>query len=110
MVRSVPGPDWSPLAIPGCRNVDGKVLMGQEELTVAMLRFSADATIHEHEADHEIEVVCLEGGGFTSVDGIEALIREGETVHWPARHPHRLWTRGFPMVTLMIEHPGEYRP
>jgi quercetin dioxygenase-like cupin family protein len=102
--------EWSPLPLEGCRNVDAKVLVSQNELTVAMLRFSAAATIHEHEADHETEVVCLEGSGFTSIDGIAAPIKAGETVHWPRGHPHRLWTEDVPMLALMIEHPPPYRP
>ena len=108
-VRPVPRAEWSLLNAPGCRNVDGKVLVAETEVTVAMLRFSPDATIEEHEADHGTEVVCLEGNGFTSVDGLAAEIHTGESVHWPARRPHRLWTEGSLMVTLMVEHPRPYK-
>jgi quercetin dioxygenase-like cupin family protein len=108
-VLAVPRAEWSPLNAPGCRNVEGKVLVAETEVTVAMLRFSPDATIEEHEAEHETEVVCLEGNGFTSVDGITAEIHSGERVHWPARRPHRLWTEGSVMVALMVEHPRPYK-
>jgi quercetin dioxygenase-like cupin family protein len=108
-VQPVPRADWSPLNAPGCRNVDGKVLVAETEVTVAMLRFGLDATIEEQEADHETEVVCLEGNGFTSVDRLAAEIHTGERVHWPARHPHRLWTEGSLMVALMVEHSRPYK-
>ncbi|HVD01060.1 MAG TPA: cupin domain-containing protein [Candidatus Dormibacteraeota bacterium] len=109
-VLPVPRGEWTPLNAPGCRNVEGRVFVAESELSVAMLRFGPDATINEHQADHETEVVCLEGSGFTSVAGREAEIRAGQRVNWPAQRPHRLWTAGSPMVTLMVEHPRQYRP
>jgi quercetin dioxygenase-like cupin family protein len=77
-VRPVPRAEWSPLDAPGCRNVDAKVLVAETEVTVAMLRFAPDGTIEEHEADHETEVVCLEGNGHTSIDGQAAEMHTGE--------------------------------
>ena len=105
-VTQVPRPDWSPLPYDGCEGVDGKVLFVEKDLSVAMLRFSKDATIHEHPADHDTDVVCLEGCGKTSVGGEEAQIRAGERVRWPANENHRLWTAGEEMLTLMIERPA----
>ena len=103
-VRPVPRPDWSPLPHEGCINVVGKVLLSQPHLHLALLRFEPHGTIHEHAADIEIDVVCLEGAGLTSVGGAPAPIRAGETVRWPAGIPHRLWTTDGEMVTLMVEH------
>src|SRR5258708_3863755 len=108
-VRPLPRPEWTRLNAPGSRNVDGKVLVHETDVTVAMLRFGPDATIEEHSADHETEVACLEGNGFTSVDGLAAELHAGESVHWPAHRPHRLWTESSLMVTLMVEHPRPYR-
>ena len=108
-VRPVPRAEWTPLLVEGTRGVEGKVLVSAAELTVAMLRFSPDATLPEHEADHETEVICLEGNGFVSQDGLPAEIHKGESVHWPAGRPHRLWTESSVMLTLMVEHPEPYR-
>jgi quercetin dioxygenase-like cupin family protein len=69
-----------------------------------MLRFAPGGTIHEHPADIDIDVVCLEGSGFTSVDGEAAPLAAGQKVRWPAGHPHRLWTEDSPLTTLMVEH------
>jgi quercetin dioxygenase-like cupin family protein len=101
-----PRPEWSPLPYEGCVGVDGKVLVREDDFFVAMLRFQPDATIHEHPGPNDTVVVCLEGGGFTSVAGESAPIREGEKVFWPRGVPHRLWTDESTMKTLMIEgHP-----
>lgn len=103
-VISVPRPAWSPLPFEGCRDVEGKVFLAQERLTLAMLRFSKDATIHEHAAEHDIDVTCVEGSGRKTVGDEQAALQAGERVRWPANLAHRLWTEGDEMVTLMVEH------
>jgi len=103
-IKSIPRPEWSPLPFDGCSGVEGKVLLKQEQLCLAILRFAPNGTIHEHPADIDIDVICLEGMGMTSVDGNLAAIKAGEQVRWPAGHPHRLWTEGSEMTTLMVEY------
>jgi quercetin dioxygenase-like cupin family protein len=71
----------------------------------ARLRFAPGGTIHEHSADFDADVVCLEGEGFTSVDGVAFPFRAGQTIRWPRGLNHRLWTEGTTMTTLMVEHP-----
>jgi hypothetical protein len=56
----------------------------QPELELAMLRFEPHGTIHEHAAAFEIDVVCLEGEGYTSIDGEVATFKAGQMVRWPA--------------------------
>lgn len=97
--------DWTPLPRSGVVGVHARVFVDMTDLVVAMLRFSPRATIDEHDAPHVVEVICMDGEGFTSVDGNQAAIKAGETVTWPAGHPHRLWTEGMSMITLMVEHP-----
>jgi quercetin dioxygenase-like cupin family protein len=97
-------PEWTPLPYEGCINVEAKGLAQLEKFSIAMLRFAPNGTIHEHAAEIDIDVFCLEGEGMTSVAGESAMIRAGERVHWPAGQPHRLWTTDKHMVTLMIEH------
>ena len=92
-----------PLPHPGCINVDGKVLLIREGLALAMLRFGPSATIHEHPADHEIDVVCLEGEGYISIAERVNTFHAGQWLTWPAGVVHRLWTGDHGMVTLMVE-------
>jgi quercetin dioxygenase-like cupin family protein len=89
----------------GCKNVEGKVLLVEPSLVLALLRFQPHGTIHEHSADFEIDVICLDGEGFTSVDAEIATLAAGQIVRWPALHQHRLWTDDSTMQTLMVEHP-----
>jgi quercetin dioxygenase-like cupin family protein len=103
-VQHVPRPNWHPHAHPGCSGVDLKVLLHLDHLVLAMLRFRPGASIHEHAAPHDADVICLEGRGFTSLDGQPAALNAGQRIRWPASVPHRLWTEDGEMVTLMVEH------
>lgn len=89
--------------------VEHVVLMRQPQVIV-LLKFGANATITEQKAPLAVDVIVMEGAGKTSVDGDEAEIHAGETVHWPANVPHRLWTEGSEMVTLMVEQYGRNVP
>ena len=91
---------------PGCVNVEGRVLLAREGLAVAMLKFDAAATIDEHAAPYEIDVVCLEGEGFISVEDRVWAFARGLTLTWPASRVHRLWTAESSMLTLMVERSG----
>ncbi len=96
--------DWRPLPHPGCANVEARPLLRTERVALAQLRFGPHGTIHEHPAPIEIDVLCLKGSGFTSVDGEAAPIAAGQKVRWPLGRPHRLWTEDDTMLTLMVEH------
>ena len=100
----IPRPEWSPVPYDGCVGVEGKVLRRADDVCLALLRFGPHGTIHEHPAAIDIDVICLEGGGFTSITGVAAPLRAGEAIRWPAGQPHRLWTDGETMLTLMVEH------
>ena len=113
-IRPIPRPGWDPLPFDGCVGVVGRVLVREETYFVAELRFSEHATIHEHPGDNDTVVVPHtsgylepgEGHGFTSVAGETATLEEGEQARWPKDVPHRLWTEGSTMRTLMVEHFG----
>jgi len=102
-IRPIPRPGWDPLPFDGCVGVVGRVLVREEAFFVAELRFSEHATIHEHPGERDTIVICLAGEGFTAVAGEIWPIREGEQARWPKDVPHRLWTEGSTMTTLMVE-------
>ena len=103
-VHSVPKPEWQPLPRPGSVGVHYRVLLRRAGLAIANLRFAPKATIDEHSATLEIDVVCVAGEGFVSIGGQSMPFRCGERVTWPAHVNHRLWTEDTSMETLMVEH------
>ena len=96
-------PDWSPLPFEGCVGVEGKVLVREPGFFFSLLRFEPGGTIHEHPGERDAYVACLEGEGWTSVGEEHSQLRTGEFVVWPEGVPHRLWTEGTTMTTLMYE-------
>jgi lysyl-tRNA synthetase class 2 len=109
-VLPVKRPSWTPITQEGCINVFVKSLLSLEHLALAMLRFEKEATIHEHSADFDVDVICLEGAGFVSVGKKQAAIKAGERARWPAGKLHRLWTTDDEMITLMVEHTKSAEP
>ncbi|CAN5750687.1 hypothetical protein BH23CHL2_BH23CHL2_02120 [soil metagenome] len=51
-----------------------------------------------------MDVICLEGGSFVSVDGVESEFSARQQFRWPAGVRHKLWTTDQTMTTLMVEH------
>lgn len=56
------------------------VLLGGNEVRIAMLRFTERATIHEHAAEIEVDVICLCGRGMTRVGDDTKGIEAGQRV------------------------------
>ena len=102
-IRPFPRPGWDPLPGDGVVGVVGRVLVREDDYFVAQLRFSEHATIHEHPGENDTVVVCLDGEGLTSVGRRDRSFREGQQARWPKDVPHRLWTEGSTMTTLMVE-------
>jgi len=109
VVREQPRPGWTTLPRPGCEGVTARVLLRRGGILVANLRFAEHATIDEHAAGWDVDVVCVAGSGFTSIDGEVHAIRAGQTVLWPRDLAHRLWTEATEMETLMVERYGGSR-
>jgi quercetin dioxygenase-like cupin family protein len=83
--------------------VVGKVLVREPDFFLSLLRFDPDGTIHEHPGENDTYVACLDGEGWTSVADERRPLRAGQFVVWPKGVPHRLWTEGTTMTTLMYE-------
>ena len=103
MIEQMPRPRWQPVPRQGTMGVTGRVLLNRNGIVIANLKFAPGATIDEHSAPIEIDVLCLDGGGFVSIDGKSSPLRAGERVVWPAGVNHRLWTVTDAMETLMVE-------
>ena len=106
MIEQMPRSNWQALPRQGTVGVVGRVLLRRAGISIANLKFSSSATIDEHSAAFDIDVICLAGEGFVSVGNESAHFRSGDRVVWPAGVNHRLWTEGTEMETLMVERDG----
>jgi quercetin dioxygenase-like cupin family protein len=102
----MPRPNWQPIPRQGTVGVTGRVVLNRSGIVIANLKFAPGATIDEHSASIEIDVICLDGQGFVSIDGKSSPFRAGERVVWPAAVKHCLWTENAAMETLMVERTG----
>lgn len=103
IIEQVPRFHWTPLPREGVVGVTARVMLKRAGIAIANLRFAPNATIDEHSAPFEIDVICVAGEGFVSVGNDSAPFRMGDRVVWPASVNHRLWTEGTEMETLMLE-------
>jgi quercetin dioxygenase-like cupin family protein len=106
VIEKMPRVDWQPLLRPGAAGVAARVMLNRAGIVIAGLRLAPGATIDEHCAPFDIDVVCLDGQGFVSIGGESSPFSAGERVVWPAGINHRLWTAGCAMETLMVERKG----
>ncbi|MGH2451782.1 MAG: cupin domain-containing protein [Candidatus Limnocylindria bacterium] len=96
--------EWIPVTTPGATKVEVRPLLRTGGVGLALLRFGPHGSTDEHSAEYDIDVVCLEGAGFTKLGSEVALLREGDRIQWPRRIVHGLGTTNESMVTLMVEH------
>lgn len=106
IIEQVPRFHWTPVPREGTVGVVARVMLNRAGVAIANLRFGANATIDEHSAPFEIDVICLAGEGFVSVGNDSSIFRAGDRVVWAAGVNHRLWTDGSEMETLMVERHG----
>src|SRR5882757_8777576 len=106
MIEKMPRPNWEPLPRPGTVGVAYRVMLKRAGIGIANLKFSPNATIDEHSAPFEIDVICIAGEGFVSVGEQSSPFQAGQRIVWPPGINHRLWTENAEMETLMVERNG----
>ena len=68
--------------------VVSKTLAQNDALSVTLFAFDKDEEISTHESGGDAFVICLDGVGKITIDGVEYELHEGESIVMPAKHPH----------------------
>ena len=68
--------------------VVSRTLAQNEHVSVTLFSFDKGEEISTHESGGDAMVTCLDGVGKITVDGVEHILHEGESIVMPARHPH----------------------
>ena len=59
--------------------------------------------ISTHESGGDAFVTCLDGIGKITIDGVEYLLHEGESIVMPAGHPHAVYGQeAFKMLLVVV--------
>ena len=80
-----------------------KTLSQNEHHSLTLFAFDKGEEISTHESGGDAFVTCLDGVGKITVDGIEYILKEGESIVMPAKHPHAVFgEERFKMLLVVV--------
>ena len=83
--------------------VVSRTLAQNEHVSVTLFSFDKGEEVSTHESGGDAMVTCLDGVGRITIDGKEYLLREGESIVMPARHPHAVYGQEpFKMLLVVV--------
>ena len=83
--------------------VVSKTLAQNDALSVTLFAFDKDEEISTHESGGDAFVICLDGVGKITIDGVEYELHEGESIVMPAKHPHAVYGKEqFKMLLVVV--------
>lgn len=83
--------------------VVSRTLAQNDAVSVTLFSFDKGEEISTHESGGDAMVTCLDGVGRITVDGVEHLLRTGESIVMPAHHPHAVYGQEqFKMLLVVV--------
>ena len=83
--------------------VGSKTLAQNEHVSVTLFSFDKGEEISTHESGGDAFVTCLDGVGKVTIDGEEYILKEGDSIVMPAKHPHAVYGQEqFKMLLVVI--------
>ena len=83
--------------------VVSKTLAQNEHVSVTLFSFDKGEEISTHESGGDAFVTCLDGVGKVTIDGVEYILNEGESIVMHAKQPHAVFGQEkFKMLLVVI--------
>ena len=83
--------------------VVSKTLAQNDAVSITLFAFDKDEAISTHESGGDAFVTCLDGVGRITIDGVEYILHEGESIVMPAKHPHAVYgAEQFKMLLVVV--------
>ena len=83
--------------------VVSKTLAQNEHVSVTLFSFDKGEEISTHVSGGDAFVTCLDGVGKVTIDGEEYILKEGDSIVMPAKHPHAVYGQEqFKMLLVVI--------
>ena len=83
--------------------VVSRTLAQNEHVSVTLFSFDKGEEISTHDSGGDAMVTCLDGVGRITIDGVEHILHEGESIVMPARHPHAVYGQEqFKMLLVVV--------
>jgi len=82
--------------------VVSKTLAQNDAVSITLFAFDKDEAISTHESGGDA-FVTLDGVGRITIDGVEYILHEGESIVMPAKHPHAVYgAEQFKMLLVVV--------
>lgn len=82
--------------------VVSKTMAQNEHVSVTLFSFDKGEEISTHESGGDAFVTCLDGVGKITIDGVEYILKEGESIVMPAKHPHAVYGKEQYKMLLVV--------
>ncbi len=83
--------------------VVSKTMAQNDHVSVTLFSFDKGEEISTHESGGDAFVTCLDGVGRITIDSVEYILHEGESIVMPAKHPHAVYgLEQFKMLLVVI--------
>lgn len=83
--------------------VVSKTLAQNAAVSVTLFSFDKGEEISTHESGGDAFVTCLDGTGKITIDGMDYLLGQGESIVMPAGHPHAVYGQEkFKMLLVVV--------
>lgn len=83
--------------------VVSKTLAQNQALSITLFSFAKGEEISTHKSGGDAFVTCLDGVGKITIDGVDYLLHEGESIVMPAGHPHAVYGEEcFKMLLVVV--------
>ena len=83
--------------------VVSKTLAQNNAVSITLFSFAKGEEISTHASGGDTFVTCLDGVGKITIDGVDYLLHEGESIVMPAGHPHAVYgEQAFKMLLVVV--------
>lgn len=83
--------------------VVSKTLAQNSALSITLFSFAKGEEISTHASGGDAFVTCLDGVSRVTIDGVDYLLHEGESIVMPAGHPHAVYgEEAFKMLLVVV--------
>ena len=82
--------------------VVSRTLAQNDAVSVTLFSFDQGEEISSHKSGGDAFVTCLDGVGRITIDGVDYLLHEGESIVMPAKHPHAVYGKEQYKMLLVV--------
>lgn len=79
-----------------------KTLVQNEAVSITLFAFDKGEEISTHESGGDAFVICLDGTGEITIDGVKYELHEGDSIVMPAKHPHAVYGKEQYKMLLVV--------